>query len=194
MFRDILPIFLSLAIALFGGIYVTDEVTRNFDGFGVLELDGWIAHPSAGSRDADPYARARAARTGRIALGSAEGLAFIAKSDSDGQPINAGCSYIISGKTAAARAWTLRVTDDQLATIARDGDDAYQIHSGNVLRDQDGVLEINASSTPSPGNWLPFGGIGDRYFVLTLYDTGVASTTGVSNFRMPTISRVRCDD
>lgn len=194
MFREITPIIISLAIALVGGIFATDEITQNFEGFGELVIDGWTAYPSAGSRDADPYARARAARTGRIALGSAEGLAFVAKLDSDGEPLTAACRYLVAGKTASARAWTLRITDDQMSIVGSDEVDAHDAHSGNVLRESDGSFSIEVSSTPAPGNWVQSTGSGNRYFIITLYDTSVASTTGISDFAMPSITRISCDD
>jgi hypothetical protein len=193
MFREIIPILITLAIALAGGIFVTDEVTRNFEGFGELKIGDWTAFPNAGSPAADPYARARTARTGRIALGSAEGLAFVATQDSDGQPLVATCNYLISGKTATARAWTLRITDDQLQPIVTGFDEARTAHSGNVLRKSDGSFAIEVSQSPSPGNWVQIAGDGVRYFVLTLYDTSVASTTGISDFTMPAINRVSCN-
>ena len=194
MFREIIPLLFSLTIALVGGIFVTDKITQNFEGFGGLTIDGWTAYPNAGSRDADPYARARAARTGRIALGSAEGLAFVAKLDGENRPIQANCSYTISGKTASARAWTLRITDEQLSTAAYQDDDLPEIHSGNVLRNSEGAFSIDVSSNFRSGNWAQFVGSGNRYFVITLYDTSVASTTGISNFGMPSIKRKSCDD
>lgn len=193
MFREITPILISLTIALLGGIYATDELTQNFEGFGELQIDGWTAYPISGSGDADPYARARAARTGRIALGSAEGLAFIAKVDIEGQALSAACRYSIDGKTASARAWTLRITDDQMSTINSNGDDTHSVHSGNVLRKTDGTFSIQVSPTASSGNWVQSAGIGNRYFIITLYDTSVASTTGISDFTMPSITQVSCD-
>ncbi len=194
MFREITPLLIALTIALIGGIYLTDRVTAQFDGFGKLEINGWAAHPNAGSSDADPYSRARAARTGRIALGSAEGLVFVARTDGAQRPILATCTYAIVGKTPSARAWTLRASDDQYVSIGSPTGGAFTLHSGNVLRNQAGDFKITFSSTPSPGNWLQSAGVGQRYLIITLYDTSVASTTGISDFTMPSIDRVRCND
>lgn len=194
MFRDLIPFLVALAIALVGGIYLTDRVTAEFNGFGELEINGWVAHPNAGTSDADPYARARAARTGRIALGSAEGLVFVAKTDDANREILATCTYAIVGKTPAARAWTLRASDDQYLTIGSPTGGAFGLHSGNVLRDQSGAFKITFSATPSSGNWLQSAGVGNRYLIITLYDTSVASTTGISDYTMPSIDRVRCND
>lgn len=192
MFREILPILLSLAIALLGGIFMTDEITQKFEGFGDLQIGTWTAYPGAGSPNADPYARARAARTGRIALGSAEGLVFTAKNDSEGQPLSAACRYMIQGKTAAARAWTLRITDEQFFPVSSTEDDAQTAHSGSVLRKQDGSFAIEVSPSPSSGNWVQSVGSGERVFVITLYDTSVATTAGISDFTMPAINRISC--
>lgn len=193
MFREIIPLLIALSIALMGGIYATDEITQNFEGFGELKIGDWTAYPNAGSRNADPYARARAARSGRIALGSAEGLAFVAKLDSLGEPLSAACRYSIVGKTASARAWTFRITDDRMFTIAPNGDGVHFAHSGNILRKSDGSFAIDVAPTPVSGNWVQSGANGNQFFVITLYDTSVASTTGISDFTMPSINRVSCD-
>lgn len=192
MFKSILPIIFALVVALFGGIYSAEYVTGRFEGFGALRYGPWVAFPLAGSTDADPYARARYARTGRIPLGSAEGLAFIAYTDDADDTIRAECSYVIKGKTPPARTWTLRMVDEQLFPVGSPYLGAYALNAGNVLRHDDGGFTITASRTLPPGNWLQSSGTGVRSLVLTLYDTSVASTTGVAAVEMPSITRTRC--
>ncbi|TIW15668.1 MAG: DUF1214 domain-containing protein, partial [Mesorhizobium sp.] len=44
-----------------------------------------------------------------------------------------------------------------------------------------------------PGNWLLSDGFGRMYFVLTFYDTPVASSTGLSDITLPQILKVGCN-
>ncbi|KPB02268.1 DUF1214 domain-containing protein [Ahrensia marina] len=194
MFKQLIPIVIALAIAVVGGIYSAERITREFAGFGALEYGAWVSHPQTGTPDADPYAKAHAARTGEIALGSAEGLVFIAAHDDGGEAINAACDYIIKGKTPAARAWTLRIADKDLMPIFAQNGVVSSLHSGNTLRNAKGDFEITISKTITDGNWLPQTGSGERRFILSLYDTSVASTTGVSEIKMPAIQKIGCND
>lgn len=194
MFKQLFPLLISLVIALGGGIYSADLITREFAGFDALQYGAWVAHPQNGTSDADPFARAHAARTGEIALGSAEGLTFIATQDDQGETILASCNYIIKGKTPAARIWTLRLTDNNMFPILNARDGVSGLHSGNTLRDSKGAFTISVSKVVTPGNWIPQSGNGERQFVLALYDTSVASTTGVSEIKMPAIEKIDCTD
>ena len=194
MFKQLTPILIALVIAIVGGIYSADVMTREFAGFGALQYGAWVSHPQTGTQDADPYARASAARTGEIALGSAEGLVFIAAHDDQKQIIDASCDYVIEGKTPAARVWSLRITDKNLLPILTQSGAVSGLHSGNTLRNGQSAFKISISSEIVDGNWIPQIGNGERRFVLTLYDTSVASTTGVSEIKMPTIKAIGCDN
>jgi hypothetical protein len=54
-------------------------------------------------------------------------------------------------------------------------------------------ISIAVGSLPEPGNWLPISGAGPMAFVLTLYDTPIAGSTGISDLEMPRIIKVGCD-
>ncbi len=194
MFRTIFPIFLTLAIALMGGIYSADRVTKSFEGFGALQIGGWTAWPSSGSINADPYSRAHAARAGTISLGGAEGLLFTAYNDDSGQPIRAECKYLVSGEVASARFWTLRSVDQNLRPVGQADEGPIELYSGGLIRQDSRMFRIIASKTIVPSNWLKLGGTGERAFILTLYDTSIATTTGISEIAMPAIERIECTD
>ncbi len=59
--------------------------------------------------DIDPYAHAIIARTAELPLGSAEGLSFIAHTDSEDAPLRPECDYTISGTVPPTRYWTLTI-------------------------------------------------------------------------------------
>ena len=75
-------------------------------GFGALRVGQWTAWPDAGSADADPYTDARIAVDGKVPLGAAEGVLFVAKHDGAGETLRRECDYRINGRLPAARYWT----------------------------------------------------------------------------------------
>lgn len=191
MLAKISVTLIALVIALGGGVYLSERTTREFAGFEKLQIGSWVAYPSAGSIDADPYLRASSSRVGRIGLGSAEGLAFIAESDDKGDAMRSTCNYRLSGRTSSARAWTFRVVDDRLRPIAT-GNSIIATNSGNVVRKSDGSFELVISDTINTRNWLPMKGDGTLKFILTLYDTSIGSNIGIGEFVMPNIEKLGC--
>jgi len=186
---------LALAIAFSGGIassrYALDHVRR----FDALKIGPWEAWPDLQTVRADPYELAYRAREGRILLGEAEGLAFTATTDSDGEGLSGRCRYIIAGTTPAARLWTLRVADRQGRPFATRTDVLPRaLHSHDVLRDSEGSFRILVSREAQAGNWIALDHAGPVEFVLTLFDTPAAGNAGLIKLAMPTIRRIGCGD
>lgn len=111
MIRELLTVIGTLAIALGLGIWSAREATARYPHIGALELGVWRAYPSVGTAQADPYLRAKVARETIFVLGSAEGLEFIAETDSAGAPLNARCDYRIDGRVTNARLWTMQTSN-----------------------------------------------------------------------------------
>src|SRR6187402_227313 len=76
-----------------------------------LVIGPWRAEPDVGTLGADPYERAGAARRGEAPLAYGDGLAFTARTDDDGRPLDAACDYQLEGELPAARLWTLAFFD-----------------------------------------------------------------------------------
>ena len=57
----------------------------------------------------------------------------------------------------------------------------------------DNSVTISVGHHPMPGNWLLPDGSGRLYFVLTFYDTPIASSTGLSDVSLPRIVKAGCD-
>lgn len=193
MLKQSILIALAFAIAVGGGAASVGYVLNSQEGIGAVTVGPWTAYPDIGTPDADPYSKARVARDGILALGRAEGLSFIAEQDSTGAHLKRECSYRLEGSLPVARFWTLYASDKtQLALktgMRRDPD----LHSLEVLRQPDNSVEISVGARPAPGNWLAVSGAGDMNLVLTLYDTPIASSTGLSDIEMPRIVRVQCN-
>src|SRR5688572_23413496 len=77
--RAILVLFVGLGISLGLGLWSAWLAVRSPSPIDAITLGPWQAWPNAGTKDVDPYSRARLARTGEIPLGSGEGLTLLAQ-------------------------------------------------------------------------------------------------------------------
>lgn len=160
--------------------------------FGAVEAGPWLVLPKTGARDRDPYAAAVLARSGEIPLDLAEGLVFVARTDSDGAPLAGGCVYRVRGPAPPARFWTLTLVDAAGFLI----DNPAQRHgftSTEILRAEDGGFEIVVAPAARAGVWLPAPRGGAFGLVLRLYDTPVAATaSALGADGVPSIRREAC--
>jgi hypothetical protein len=160
--------------------------------YGGVTLGAWTAWPKNGTPGIDPYARAIVARSGELPVGSGDGVAFYARSDDAGRPLDGRCDVVLSGITPQARFWTLTLYDPEGRLVAnslqRHGFTSYEI-----IRKSDGTFDIAVAPRARPGNWLPTGGLERYLLILRLYDTpiGVATRTG-RDAPMPTVSKGKC--
>lgn len=192
MLKTAILTLLSLAIAIgLGGGSVWYALNAQ-DGVGAIRIGQWTAFPDIGTQGADPYSKARVAREGVLALGRAEGLSFIAERDESGEPLKRECAYTIEGSYPTARFWTLYAADQSLGVIDTGKSRQAALQSYEVLRQADNTVAISVGNRPAPGNWLLTNGSGKMYFVLTFYDTPIASSTGLSDVTLPRILRAGC--
>ncbi|TGS57633.1 DUF1214 domain-containing protein, partial [Mesorhizobium sp. M1D.F.Ca.ET.183.01.1.1] len=97
------------------------------------------------------------------------------------------------GGYPAARFWTLYAADQSLGVIDTGKTRRSALQSYEVLRQPDNSVVITVGNRPAPGNWLLTGGSGKMYFVLTFYDTPIASSTGLSDVTLPRILKAGCN-
>ncbi|TGQ66828.1 MAG: DUF1214 domain-containing protein [Mesorhizobium sp.] len=193
MLKNAFLMLLSLAIAIGGGGASVWYALKVQDGVGAIRIGQWTAFPDIGTPAADPYSKARVAREGVLALGRAEGLSFVAENDAAGERLKRECTYMIAGDLPTARFWTLYAADQSLGVVETGKSRLAALQSYGVLRQPDNSVAISVSSHPMPGNWLLTDGSGRMYFVLTFYDTPIASSTGLSDVSLPRITKVGCD-
>lgn len=192
MLRTALFVISVLAIAIGGGAASVWAVLEKASP-GTMRVTGpWVALPSAGTPDENPYARARFAREGGVPLGSAEGIAFLTARDSGGALLSRSCTYRIEGVIPVARLWTLHAVDPSGTLLTPLGRRKPALHSRMVFYQPEGNIAVTASRHPSPGNWLALAGGGPFALVLTLLDPSVA-TPGESELVLPQIIQVGCD-
>ncbi|WP_265515664.1 DUF1214 domain-containing protein [Nitratireductor luteus] len=192
MMKTVLPLLLAIAVALGGGAVSVWMMLEEAPAIDALRIGPWTAFPNAGTPQADPYSRARFVREGGIPLGKAEGIAFTATRDSNGQALRRECAYRLSGTLPVSRLWTLYAADLSGMPLPPTGRRAPALHSQMILQEPEGI-EITASHYPAPRNWLALSGQGSMQLVLTLFDTPVSTSAGIDQISMPDIIRTGCD-
>ncbi len=190
-------IIINVAIVLFIGLLV-GGLSANFalqrsHGIGAVNTGPWSARPFVGGAQIDPYTSAKATSDGTIPLGAAEGLAFEAIHDQDGNRLQKECSYEIAGDTSSARLWTLSAYDETGQLIVNDPVLISAIYSGTLVRYPDSSFVVKVSEKPKSGNWIPTKGEGNFKLILRLYDTPITSNSGVIDPQMPRIKLIGCE-
>lgn len=192
MIRELLSFLYGVALALGVGIASVVWATNQLPLLGKLEIDSWSANPGVGAEEADPYSQAYFSRSGGLPLAASEGLAFIRRVDDTGRPLDATCTYALTGDTPGARRWTLQVLRGGLPYAAETPALPVATHSRGIIRRPDGTFDIRIARLPQPGNWIYPGPSGPFALTLSLYDTAIASDTGLSDVAMPSIRRLEC--
>jgi hypothetical protein len=190
--RLLLGSLFAFAIAAAIGLGLTWMALTHGTAYGGVTIGAWTAWPKNGTPGIDPYARAIVARSGELPIGSGDGVAFYARTDDSGAPLDGRCDVALTGITPQARFWTLTLYDPEGRLVANSVQ-RQGFTSQEVLRKSDGSFEITINPRARPGNWLPTGGIERYLLVLRLYDTpvGVATRTG-KDAPMPALTRRSC--
>lgn len=190
--RLLLGSLLALVIAAVVGLGTTWLTLTRGVAFGAIQIGAWTAWPKTGTRDIDPYARAAIARSGELPIGSGDGVAFYARTDDSGRPLDGRCDVLMTGTTPQARFWTLTLYDPQGKLIGN-AIDRQGFTSQEILRNADGSFDILVAPRARPGNWLPTNGIDSYVLILRLYDSPVgAATRATREVPMPAISLRSC--
>ncbi len=189
---NVLLLVYAVLLGLAGGLFTAFWMVEGEYPFGRREAQAWTAWPDLGSREIDPYARAILSRNGDIPLGIGEGLAFHAAADDAGLPLDGSCTYTITGTTPPARYWTMALYDAE-GRYDNSPTSRSSTTSAQILRDEEGRMEINLSRDPQPGNWLTTPQSSEFQIVFRLYDTPVSGTLSwVSEDSLPMIRRGEC--
>jgi hypothetical protein len=182
----------GLAVAAIVGLGLTYFALTRGAAFGGLSIESWTAWPKTGTVDADPYARASIARSGRLPTALGDGVSFTVQFDDNGKALDGRCDVVLSGITPTARFWTLTLYNADGALVANSVT-RYGFTSQEIVRRADGSFEIVVGPRAQPGNWLPTGGIERYELLLRLYDTAVGvSTKAGREVPMPAVATRGC--
>jgi len=102
---------LALIIAACIGLGATWVAITQGTAYGGVSIGAWTAWPRVGTPGIDPYARAMVARSGELPIGSGDGVAFYARSDDEGRPLDGRCDIALDGITPQARYFTVTLYD-----------------------------------------------------------------------------------
>jgi hypothetical protein len=190
--RLLFGLLLSLSIAAGIGLGATWLAITEGTASGGVTIGAWTAWPKVGTVGIDPYARAMIARSGELPVGTGDGVAFYARADDAGQPLDGRCDVTLAGITPQARYWTITLYDLEGRLVANSVQ-RQGFTSQEIIRRSDGTFQITVGPRARPGNWLPSGGIERYLLTLRLYDTpvGLATRTG-RDAPMPTITQKAC--
>ena len=190
--RLLIGTLFALAVAAFVGLGLTYYALSRGAAFGGLSIDSWDAYPKTGTVEADPYARASIARSGRLPIALGDGVSFTVHEDDDGKLLDGRCDVVLSGITPVARYWTLTLYNPDGALVANSVG-RYGFTSEEIARKADGTFEVVVGPRANAGNWLPTGGVERYLLVLRLYDTpiGMATRTG-RDAPMPAVVQKGC--
>lgn len=187
--RLVLGSILSLVIAAAIGLGATWLAVTRGVAFGAITLGAWTAYPKAGTVEIDPYARAFIARTGVLPIGLGDGVAFTARTDDSGRPLDGRCDVLVTGITPQARFFTITLYGLDGRLIANSLN-RHGFTSQELVRRGDGGFDIAVAPRARPGNWLPTAGVERYLLVLRFYDTPVGIATRVEREApMPAIKR-----
>ncbi len=188
----ILGSLLAFALAALVGLGATWLTLSRGTAFGAVTIGPWTAWPRTGTQDVDPYARASIARSGELPVGSGDGVAFLARADDNGRPLDGRCDVTVSGTTPQARFWTVTLYDSQ-GRLVGNTIERYGFTSQEIVRRADGSFEIAIAPRVRAGNWLPTGGIESYVLALRLYDTPVGvATRAAREAPMPAVQVRSC--
>jgi hypothetical protein len=190
--RFLLDLAVAIIVALVVGFSTAWYAVEHGRQYGAVHAKQWSAWPAGGGPDADPYSVALLARTGEVPLGAGEGIAFTADVDSGGAALSTRCSYQISGRTPAARLWTLTAYD-AAGRLMPNAARRSSFHSREIVRRPDGDFDIVVSTRPSAGNWLPIARAGTFRLVFRFYDTPLTAGGGATDIDMPDIVKTGCE-
>lgn len=189
--RFVLLLLVSIAIALGTGFGLSYYALNDGRLFGAAQIGPWISWPDLGSSAPNPYSRGHLTRAAALQLGRAEGLKFVATTDSAGEALDLSCSYTLQGHVPVSSFWTLVAVNSEGINLAAPGAD-LALRSSEIARTNTGAMVIHVGNTLASGNWLELTGTGPFSLELTLYDTTAFSGFSSDNDTMPTITRGAC--
>src|ERR1041384_1533896 len=134
---------LALAIAAAIGLGATWVALTQGSAYGGVTIGAWTGWPKNGTSGIDPYARAMVSRTGELPVGSGDGVAFYARTDDAGQPLDGRCDVLLSGTTPQARFWTLTLYDPEGRLVANSAH-SFGFPSQEIVLGSGGAFEFVA--------------------------------------------------
>ena len=174
----------GLALAAVVGLGLTYYTLTRGAAFGGLTIESWTAWPKSGTTDADPYARASIARSGRLPTAWAMASPSSLTSDDDGKSLDGRCDGRRLWHHAGGTVLDLTLYNLDGGLVAN-STNRYGFTSQEVVRHADGSFEIVVAPRANPA-------IGCRPAVSSATNWYSAYTTPRSASRQKRAVRYRC--
>jgi len=150
----------------------------------------WSTNLSNGDAAGDPYTRARVALHGPLALNRSETIYYSANRDGDGDRLDGGCIYELSGRDPDARWWSITAYGPEGDLIPNPAN-RYSVSKTSVVHDASGDFTIRVGGTPNGANWIALGS-GHPSLNLRLYNPGPLVSLDPAHAALPAITKVTC--
>lgn len=174
-------------IALLGGFASSWFMIDRGSMLNTHRAGSWTQWTEAGRPAADPYSRARFARQGSLPLNASAFSRFEATTDHDGRRLHSSCEYVLEGRIADGRWWSIAVYDERGRLIANPAE-RHGFDSSTLARVPDGRYAIVLSRDVRPGNWLPTAAAGRMALLIEVQESG----TGDAPIELPLVRRLAC--
>ncbi|MBA4161189.1 MAG: hypothetical protein C0515_03705 [Novosphingobium sp.] len=179
-------IALGLIAGLFSGWWAITG------GMGGQNYSGWYGSPVTGSKDADPWLRARVAISGLLALNRNQAIYFTRKTDDAGEPLSENCRYSVTGGPLPGKWWSVTVyaADNYLPL---NQDNALSFDATEVISDARGQWSATLSPTrPENGAWASTSKAGTFDITLRIYQPEQRAQDDFASITMPKVSKIDC--
>ena len=151
-FKKLLVAILVAVILAIFSIWITLLQTNSSL---TIQNGPWKTNLFNATKKAGMYHKAVAARYALWGLSSKEVVYFVTDEDSQGNPLDENCQYLIKGNDPPTRWWSVSIYQDY--HMIENEINRYSLHSQNVIRNPDQSWEITISRKEADKNWLPSG-------------------------------------
>ena len=173
------------------GVFSAQALIDGYGGFFSVSHGPWTSWPTAGTRSSNPYVRAHYLVHNRLPISQFEINELEARTDDEGDLLDANCTYVVKGLMPKTRWWSLytfsQQSGERAALPKRAG-----IGSQQVFYQPDGNFSIKLSNEPQTGNWLIPARGDELVLVLRHYNPSRSITSQFSFENLPTITKGQC--
>lgn len=182
---------ICIMLGLGGGAALAISQVRGADMGRQVTNGPWSADTDQGTASASALTRARVALFGLLALPAKEAMYFIARTDSDGAPLDGKCTYAVSGGELEARWWSVTLYKGE-GWLVKNEANRWSVGGNAPERDAGGNWSFTVSPEKADGVWLPTGRTPRFDLTLRTYHPQGALLNNPAKAKLPSIRKERC--
>lgn len=182
---------ICILLGLGGGAALAISQVRGADMGRQVTNGPWSANTDQGTASASALTRARVALFGLLALPAKEAMYFIARTDSEGKPLDGRCTYTVSGGELEARWWSVTLYKGEGWLVKNDAN-RWSVGGNAPARDEKGNWSFTVSPDKTDGVWLPTGRTPRFDLTLRTYHPQGALLNNPAKAKLPSIKKETC--